>query len=813
MPLAAVWRYLGLSGYDKVQTLAPGGGEVKILSPFRADKNPSFSVWITSKGQGFCKDHGEGEKAFDEVGIIERAKGLNLKEAIAFYHEMAGVPWGKDGAAGGAVKKRGKVRYSKKTAKKTASSEQAADVNNQSSLGGKLVPFEVNETPTDSSAESSAKKPVKKRKAPLGIPVAEYSYYDSAGDLAHQTLRFEPKQFRQRRPAKVGEDGADGKDWVWSLKDAEVFPYRLPEILKMDKKEPLFLVEGEKDVESLEVWGISATTLPMGAGKWQDSYGQWFNGRWVVIIPDFDKVGKDGKRVGEQGARLIASKLLDSEGNVGILELSEIWPEATEGSDISDFLKSDFCCENAEYVKSHLIKLAELAGVPSDLAYDGCLVGDDKTVAVFEDRLAKRIVKVGGFMYCGSEFWQWRKVDGLWVKLDGKLYLEKMARDAMKAANAEKKITHGKVKSIVGLAESENFCVPEDLNQHPLGYLPVANGVLDVETGDLHSHRPQYKTTVQCPHEYIPEAQCPNWKNWLAERQPDEATQMQVQEMFGYCLFLDINYHSFFFLYGDGGTGKSTCVKVLEHLVGERNIKSMELEDLDNPFTRNGLVGKSLYLCKELTASSFKHIGLIKAIVSGDRISADVKYGRGFDFIPKGRLVMESNVIAATPDSSSGFSRRFIQISWEKPIEVIDYGLEEKLMKEAAGILNWAIEGYKRLKERGRFEHTDRSAEATRQLLLHRAQVPSFANSAALTDHGSDLSYKGRAPVHDVFEAYKDWCVQHDVVAFYKDQTSFMRELMTRKPAWKARKKQFRDDFGERTYGIMGLEVNKDFEL
>lgn len=78
------------------------------------------------------------------------------------------------------------------------------------------------------------------------------------------------------------------------------------------------------------------------------------------------------------------------------------------------------------------------------------------------------------------------------------------------------------------------------------------------------------------------------------------------------------------------GTGKSTCVDVLEWLVGEENKVSLELTELDNAFTRSQLVGKSLALAKELTTKSFKHIGLIKAIVSGDPIAVDVKFGQGY---------------------------------------------------------------------------------------------------------------------------------------------------------------------------------------
>ena len=195
-------------------------------------------------------------------------------------------------------------------------------------------------------------------------------------------------------------------------------------------------------------------------------------------------------------------------------------------------------------------------------------------------------------------------------------------------------------------------------------------------------------------------------------------TRRAIQEMFGYVLATDINFHVFFFLFGDGGTGKSTCVSVLEELVGEANRVSIQLEELDNAFMRSQLAGKSLYLCKELTTKSFNHIGLIKAIVSGDPIPVDVKYSQPYDFRPFGKMVMESNVIASTPDSSGGFTRRFVQIDWDRPIarDKMDFNLLDKFKDEMPGILAWAMEGLIRLRKRGHFALTKKSEVSRDQL-------------------------------------------------------------------------------------------------
>ncbi len=242
--------------------------------------------------------------------------------------------------------------------------------------------------------------------------------------------------------------------------------------------------------------------------------------------------------------------------------------------------------------------------------------------------------------------------------------------------------------------------------------------------------------------------------------------------------------------------------------MGEKNRVSLELTELDNPFTRQQLVGKSLFLAKELTSRSFKHIGLIKAIVSGDPIGVDVKYGEGFDFRPNGRLVMESNVAAMTPDSSGGFERRFIQVNFEKPIDRknMEYGFQARFQEEMSGILNWALVGYQRLAERGRFEHTERSQAATDDLLKHRAQVATFLKSGVLVDEGEDGARSVR--MDRVFELYQDWCEAEDVVAYFKEKSTFAREFFTKKPEWRARKKREWFD-GIRDYILQGVKVNE----
>lgn len=130
-------------------------------------------------------------------------------------------------------------------------------------------------------------KPQREREA-LGPSIAEYIYTDEAGTPLYRVTRHEPKTFRQWRP-----DGNGG--WLPGLRsNTRMVPYRLRELLE---NPIVFVVEGEKDVETLREHGFVATSNVGGAGKWAKQFREWgwaryFRGRTVIVIPDTDPVGR-----------------------------------------------------------------------------------------------------------------------------------------------------------------------------------------------------------------------------------------------------------------------------------------------------------------------------------------------------------------------------------------------------------------------------------------------------------------------------------------------------------------------------------------
>ncbi len=147
--------------------------------------------------------------------------------------------------------------------------------------------------------------------------IKEYDYTDLQGNLVCQTVRYEPKDFRQRQ--KVNGQ------WQWNLKGVETVLYNLPDVVK---SEQVLIVEGEKDCDTAKELGFVATTCPMGAGKWRERYNKALHGKEIILIPDHDPVGIEHMlSIGEQ---------LQGKASVKWFE----FPKGKKGFDLTDFVDS-----------------------------------------------------------------------------------------------------------------------------------------------------------------------------------------------------------------------------------------------------------------------------------------------------------------------------------------------------------------------------------------------------------------------------------------------------------------------------------------
>ena len=198
----------------------------------------------------------------------------------------------------------------------------------------------------------------------FGNILATYDYVDENGDLIFQVVRFDPKDFRQRRRARPGDDPKKvRKGWVWEVRGLRNVPYRLPEVVEaIALGQPIWIVEGEKDADNLWKLGIPATCNAGGVGKWSRELSEFFRSADTIVVQDNDPQAKnpdppngdgalrwhpDGRPVlpGQDHAQTIASSLIGVAERVRLLDLTRGWPELPPKGDVTDCIAAGATAE------------------------------------------------------------------------------------------------------------------------------------------------------------------------------------------------------------------------------------------------------------------------------------------------------------------------------------------------------------------------------------------------------------------------------------------------------------------------------------
>lgn len=119
----------------------------------------------------------------------------------------------------------------------------------------------------------------------LGTIEAIYPYTDARGELIAEKIRYERKVFLWRRPQAGG-------GWLWKVDRTALPIYRLHQVIRASR---VCIVEGEKDADNLAKLlkpGWAVTTAPNGAKSWRPEFRDYFAGKKIFIIPDFDGAGR-----------------------------------------------------------------------------------------------------------------------------------------------------------------------------------------------------------------------------------------------------------------------------------------------------------------------------------------------------------------------------------------------------------------------------------------------------------------------------------------------------------------------------------------
>ena len=291
----------------------------------------------------------------------------------------------------------------------------------------------------------------------------------------------------------------------------------------------------------------------------------------------------------------------------------------------------------------------------------------------------------------------------------------------------------------------------------PRQVVAVANGLLDTSSPKLLPPSPAYFNEVSVPFDYDPAAPPPaRWLSFLAELWPADPGAIDLlQEWFGYVVSGRTDLQKIGGLFGPPRSGKGTIARVLAALVGPPNVAGPTIAQLGMNFGLWPLVGKTLAIISDarLARSDARMVVERLLAISGeDRITVDHKYHQQWTGTLSARFMILSNEAPAFQDASGAIVSRFILITThESFLGREDRDLTPTLLAELTGILNWALDGLRRLdRHDGVFSTSAASADVIRGMQDLASPVRTFVDERC-HEHGEVTKA-------DLFDGWREWC-------------------------------------------------------
>jgi P4 family phage/plasmid primase-like protien len=399
-----------------------------------------------------------------------------------------------------------------------------------------------------------------------------------------------------------------------------------------------------------------------------------------------------------------------------------------------------------EIVSGLASALIKAAGLERNQAFGGEIGAENGGPADDSDLARLWLYKNKDAAYSPHGWLRYR--GGWWHKVDEGVVTQDILRLVDRTPG---KVSANRLKSVANLAQHHSYASGDawDANQD---IIVCTNGTLDLNTFKLRDHRPEDRALGGLPFDYDSDAKAEAWNHFIGARLRKGEWEF-LQEFVGYALTTDCSHELAVWLVGEGGTGKSTFVEGVQRIAGNR-AAGLSLTDLErSPFALENVVGRTLLTATEQPGTFIRYVDLLNKIISGEEIQINRKNKPIVDVRSTAKILWAMNRTPQIREEGSGFFRRIHPITFPPFEGKKAPGVKERITQlEGPGILAWAVEGLKRLRERDAFDVPASIREAMVEYEYNNDPAAQFL--AELCEKGENFETSS-ARLHEVYAA---WC-------------------------------------------------------
>lgn len=293
------------------------------------------------------------------------------------------------------------------------------------------------------------------------------------------------------------------------------------------------------------------------------------------------------------------------------------------------------------------------------------------------------------------------------------------------------------------------------------------NGILNVYDDSFTPLTPEHIITNRIDWDYNPQAYdelTDKTLNKIACN--DEKIRALLEEATGICLFRRNELGKAFILTGTGSNGKSTFLNMLRHMLGKRNISSLDLKKLSDRFSTVMLFGKMANIGDDISDEFVVDSSMFKKIVTGETIDAEQKGQPKFEFEPYVKLFFSANNIPRMGKGrdSAAILRRLVIIPFEAKFSPEDsdfvpfIGDKLKTQEAMEYLIQLGIKGLKRVLETRHFTSSEKIQKELDEYEESNNPVLGFIRECESEDFQIENN-----PTSNVYKRYNEYCIANNL--------------------------------------------------